>query len=484
MRFSISGHDKDTGQAIELIVEAVDVPSAAAVADRKGVRVTGVQPADGVTPPPMPVHGPRVAGLAPPSAMPRQTTPPKPKMRLWLGLFLVVSWLFAPVFPGYALGVGSTLALLVLLYLSVGPMRRGLGGFLRVSSDKPAWRAIKLTTFAIVSVSLIGFAAAGYAAQRASAELAVRKAVVDAARAQEEADANTQVSKLIDDAKAALTAGDITKAEQSINDALKVNLARNQGLASSLQAAIKNAGDPAWALDTLARLSDADFEMFNSGSKTLASLDLGYSVLTDRAVANARTQVDAVVAKRAEIKKQEEDAAEARRQQAAAAAESARQKAAAEAEERVKVMEAKAAAEAAERAKFEKAQGETLHIGYTSYCAWNSHWSERLSSNQFLNKRANANWLFVDMTIRNNDKKARMVPPLKLVDEQGREYESSAQGMMIENSIGVLETLNPDVSKQGYVVFDVPTGRKYKLKLSGGYWSGGTGYIRLEPTDK
>jgi len=405
-------------------------------------------------------------------------------MRLWLGLFLVVSGSLAPFFPSYTLGVGITLALLVLLYLGVRPMRRGLGSFLRVSSDKPAWRAIKLTTFAIVSVSLMGFAAAGYAVQRASAELAVRKAAEDAARAQAEADANTQVSKLIDDAKAALTAGDIAKAEQSINDALKVNLARNRGLASSLQAAIKNAGDSVWALNTLARLSDADFETFNGGGKTPASLDLGYSVLTDRAVANARSQVDAVVAKRAEIKKEDEDAVEVRRQQAAAAAESARQKAAAEAEERVKVAEAKAAVEAAERAKFEKAQGETLHVGYTTYCAWNSHWSEHLSSNQFLNKRANANWLFVNMTIRNNDKKARMVPPIKLVDEQGREYESSAEGMMIEDSIGVFETLNPDVSKQGYIVFDVPTGRKYKLKLSGGYWSVDTGYIHLVPTNK
>ena len=88
------------------------------------------------------------------------------------------------------------------------------------------------------------------------------------------------------------------------------------------------------------------------------------------------------------------------------------------------------------------------------------------------------------MTVRNDDRKARMVPPIKLIDEQGREYESSAAGTMIENSIGVLETLNPDVSKQGYVVFDVPKGRTYKLKLSGGYWSGETGYIRLEPTER
>ena len=74
-----------------------------------------------------------------------------------------------------------------------------------------------------------------------------------------------------------------------------------------------------------------------------------------------------------------------------------------------------------------------------------------------------------------------MIPPFKLVDDQNREYESSAEAVMIENSFDVLDSLNPDVTKQGYVVFDVPANRTYKLQLSGGFWSSETGYIRIEP---
>jgi hypothetical protein len=150
-------------------------------------------------------------------------------------------------------------------------------------------------------------------------------------------------------------------------------------------------------------------------------------------------------------------------------------------EEAERAEKEKAAAEAA-KARLEKGMGETLSIGYTSYAVRRAHWSDRLSSNPFLDKRPNAKWLFVEVAVRNNDKKARMIPPFKLEDEQGREYESSAEATMIENAIGVLDSLNPDVTKQGYVVFDVPPDRIYKLKLSGGYWSTETGYIRIEPT--
>lgn len=129
----------------------------------------------------------------------------------------------------------------------------------------------------------------------------------------------------------------------------------------------------------------------------------------------------------------------------------------------------------------EKGMGETLHVGYTSYCVWRAWFSERLSSNQFLNRRPSAKWLFLDVSVRNNDKKPRMIPPFKLVDENGALYESATEGGMIENAIGVLETLNPSVTKQGLVVFDVPADRKYRLQASGGYWSGEEAYIRIVP---
>lgn len=126
-------------------------------------------------------------------------------------------------------------------------------------------------------------------------------------------------------------------------------------------------------------------------------------------------------------------------------------------------------------------EGETVHVGYTSYAVWRSWWSNRLSDNQFLDERPNAAYLFVELTIRNDDKKARMVPPLKLLDQNGVEYEASSRGWAVDGAIGILESLNPSVSKQGFVVFDVPKDRTYRLKLSGGYWSAEDAYVQLSP---
>lgn len=67
--------------------------------------------------------------------------------------------------------------------------------------------------------------------------------------------------------------------------------------------------------------------------------------------------------------------------------------------------------------------------------------------------------------------KARIVPPFNLVDLSGKEYQRSSNAWAVEGSIGALKTLNPDVSKQGIIVFDVSKGGDYMLKVSGGYFS-------------
>jgi hypothetical protein len=115
---------------------------------------------------------------------------------------------------------------------------------------------------------------------------------------------------------------------------------------------------------------------------------------------------------------------------------------------------------------------ETVHIGYTTYAVWNARWSDQLSDNQFLDQPPNAKYLFVQLTVRNNDNKARSIPPFELIDSSGAEYEASPHGWAVEGSIGLFDSLNPGVSKQGFVVFDVTQGNKYHLKVSGGYWSG------------
>jgi hypothetical protein len=124
--------------------------------------------------------------------------------------------------------------------------------------------------------------------------------------------------------------------------------------------------------------------------------------------------------------------------------------------------------------------GEPFKIGYTSYAVWRAWWSNQLSDNQFLNQPPDASYLFIDLTIRNDDNKARTIPPFKLIDENGAEYETSSRAFAIDGGIGPLTSLNPGVKKQGVIVFDVPRERKYKLKVSGGFWSGEHALVEID----
>ena len=114
---------------------------------------------------------------------------------------------------------------------------------------------------------------------------------------------------------------------------------------------------------------------------------------------------------------------------------------------------------------------DTAHVGYTSYAVWKAFYRDRLSDNPYLNQRPDASYLFVQLTVRNDDTQARTIAPFKLIDENDAEYETSSKAWSVEGSIGALDSLNPSVKKEGYIVFDVPKGKHYRLKISGGYWS-------------
>ena len=123
--------------------------------------------------------------------------------------------------------------------------------------------------------------------------------------------------------------------------------------------------------------------------------------------------------------------------------------------------------------------GESAHVGYTSYAVWKVFYKKRLSDNPYLNQAPDATYLFVDLTVRNDDKQARTIAPFKLIDENGSEYETSSKAWAVDGSIGALDSLNPAVEKRGYIVFDVPRGKHYKLEISGGYWSSDKALVNL-----
>ena len=101
-----------------------------------------------------------------------------------------------------------------------------------------------------------------------------------------------------------------------------------------------------------------------------------------------------------------------------------------------------------------------------------------------LNQPPNAIYLIVDLTVGNVDKEQRAIPSFKLVDETGAEYGTSDRAWAAEGSVGLLENLNPSVSKRANVIFDVPQGRTYKLKVSGGFASTENALVDLsQPTN-
>jgi hypothetical protein len=124
---------------------------------------------------------------------------------------------------------------------------------------------------------------------------------------------------------------------------------------------------------------------------------------------------------------------------------------------------------------------DTVSIGYTSYVVLRSWWSKKLSENKYIDEAPNATFLFVELTVRNNDKKARTISPFKLIDENGAEYDSSSKAWRVKNAIGMVEELNPSVEKTGIIVFDVPDNHRYRLKVSGGFWSKDYALINLFP---
>ena len=85
------------------------------------------------------------------------------------------------------------------------------------------------------------------------------------------------------------------------------------------------------------------------------------------------------------------------------------------------------------------------------------------------------------LAVRNRDDKPRSIPPFELIDEDGREYETSSKAWKVEGCITALDSLNPGVRKDGVIVFDVPRTREYDLKVSGGYWSPEDALIELNP---
>jgi len=122
--------------------------------------------------------------------------------------------------------------------------------------------------------------------------------------------------------------------------------------------------------------------------------------------------------------------------------------------------------------------GDAVKTGELTYTV-NGVEEKNLISNILGDKKTSGKFVIVDLKVKNGDKEERFVDAemfkIKIGDT---EYSADSELDMYVNEGGIgffLETINPNIEKEGKVVFEVPADAKgYTLEVSSGFgWSGG-----------
>ncbi|MCK2018836.1 DUF4352 domain-containing protein [Peribacillus frigoritolerans] len=122
--------------------------------------------------------------------------------------------------------------------------------------------------------------------------------------------------------------------------------------------------------------------------------------------------------------------------------------------------------------------GDVVKVGKLEYTVKGVEETQKIS-NVLGDKTTEGKFVIVEMAIKNLDKKERMADSnMFKVKADGAEYGADAELDMYVNEGGIgffLESINPNISKTGKVVFELPAEAKaYNIEVSSGAgWSGG-----------
>lgn len=122
--------------------------------------------------------------------------------------------------------------------------------------------------------------------------------------------------------------------------------------------------------------------------------------------------------------------------------------------------------------------GDVVKVGKLEYTVKNVEETQKIS-NVLGDKTTEGKFVIVEMAIKNLDKKERMADSnMFKVKADGAEYGADSELDMYVNEGGIgffLESINPNISKTGKVVFELPAEAKaYNIEVSSGAgWAGG-----------
>ncbi|HTJ11403.1 MAG TPA: DUF4352 domain-containing protein [Dinghuibacter sp.] len=128
--------------------------------------------------------------------------------------------------------------------------------------------------------------------------------------------------------------------------------------------------------------------------------------------------------------------------------------------------------------------GDPVDVGNFSYVVNNAKFLKEVGG-ELDQKKADGVFLVINVTFRNNDKEEHTLDNslFKLTDDKGTEFESSSDGESALEMAGK-ETLfakecNPNITKSGLLIFEVPHEGTYNLHLSGGLWNGEEAVVKV-----
>lgn len=118
---------------------------------------------------------------------------------------------------------------------------------------------------------------------------------------------------------------------------------------------------------------------------------------------------------------------------------------------------------------------EDFKTGFWSYRFLGARWTNGMMMNSVgVFERPNAAFLTLYLKAGNEGRTSGMMPSVKLLDDEGREYDCEFGDRTLN-----LRSLNPGVSAYGHVICDVPADKTYLLKLSGGIQSEAFALVQL-----
>lgn len=125
--------------------------------------------------------------------------------------------------------------------------------------------------------------------------------------------------------------------------------------------------------------------------------------------------------------------------------------------------------------------GDTIQLDNFVYTVHKTEWKGVIGWGGSYSKEADASYLVVRLSIKNNDTQPRRIPTLILVDEKGSQYaiNTEATFYLKSDKLDLIKPLNPGVLSAGGIVFDIPKDKKYSLVVPGEPGSKKTDLIKL-----